>query len=98
MQCGATRIIRTHAPLIRTSFSSDRSWNQIPRSRVSSLAFTAVGTNSEGEDQTFMSQSGVSAGLAVRQMLDIAVPPARCRNAMTKRQELELKMRAVQIG
>ena len=43
-----------------------------------------------------MSQSGFSAGLAVRQKLDIAVPPARRRNAITKRQELELKITALQ--
>jgi len=43
-----------------------------------------------------MSQSGFSAGLAVRQKLEIAVPPARRRSAITKRQELELKITALQ--
>src|ERR1044071_4218871 len=43
-----------------------------------------------------MTQSGFSSGLAVRQKLEIAVSPARRRSAITKRQELELKITALQ--
>src|SRR5438045_1386219 len=45
-QSGATRIIRTPAPLTRTSFTLDKSWNRIRKNRVSFLPYTALDTNS----------------------------------------------------
>src|SRR5829696_3132317 len=42
MPFGDMRIIRPRVPSIRTSFISDKSSNQIPRSRVLFLPFTAV--------------------------------------------------------
>ena len=49
MRCGVMRTIRTRAQSTHTSSISGKSWNQILRSRVSFLPFTAVVTNSSVE-------------------------------------------------
>src|SRR5437660_7540656 len=95
MPCGVTRIIRTRARSIHTSFTCGKSWNRILRSRVSFLPFTALVINSSADTKLHMAQAAFTPALAPRRP-DLAVSPRHRTVVRESREHLEAKLAALQ--